>query len=82
VGEQRKPTEKMHYAHAEISRLLDDVCRVFTRHEDVRVTLVVRTPWLEDGGVLMGNDEIDEAIKEIERLRSHTPTVEGGGPRG
>jgi len=32
------------------------------------VTLLIRTPWLPDGGILITNDSLDEAKAEFERL--------------
>lgn len=33
------------------------------------ITLVVRTPWLDDGGIIITNDSLDAAISELERLK-------------
>jgi hypothetical protein len=33
-----------------------------------KITLLIRTPWLPDGGILVTNDSIDAAKIEMERL--------------
>lgn len=42
----------------------------------VKLTLVIRTPELEDGGVLIGNDDHEAAIAEIRRLAGTPPNVD------
>jgi hypothetical protein len=61
--------------HADISYHLGRIADLFDRERkrEVMLTIVIRTPWLEDGGVLMGNDSIDAALSEIERLRNREP---------
>jgi len=34
-----------------------------------KITLLVRTPWLKDGGILITNDSTDAALAEFNRLR-------------
>jgi hypothetical protein len=58
--------EKALYAAA--SRHMDAVRALFSRPDDVRITLLVRTPWLVDGGVLLSDDDIETAIAELRRL--------------
>ena len=36
--------------------------------EQPKVTLLIRTPWLPDGGILITNDSPAEAKSELERL--------------
>jgi hypothetical protein len=54
---------------------LEDICKLFTRRP--KITIVIRTPWLEaegkDGGVLLSDDDFDLAIAEINRLRDRKP---------
>lgn len=54
-----------------VKRKCDEIARLFDRRHrgEVRVTVVIRTPWLEDGGVLVSNDDFDAAVAEIQRLR-------------
>lgn len=64
--------EKLVRLKEEIARRCVQIERLFDRahRDEVRVTVVVRTPWLGlDGGVLVTNDDIDAAVAEIERLR-------------
>jgi hypothetical protein len=51
---------------------LDSVCRKF-KHP--KVTLIVRAPELPDGDVVIGNDDLDEAIGAINRLKARTPVM-------
>lgn len=60
--------------HWRISAKLDDIRAMFERPDDVRLTVVVRTPWIEDGGVLVTDDDEKLAVAEIERL-SHKAAV-------
>jgi hypothetical protein len=39
-------------------------------NEEPKVTLLVRTPWLPDGGILITNDELDDAAAELRRLQT------------
>ena len=57
---------KLQRLHADISRKLNEINSLFT--EDPKITIIIRTPWLADGGVLMSNDNFDEAVKELQRL--------------
>lgn len=47
----------------------DRIREIWPGHEPL-ITLVVRTPWLEDGGIVITNDTFDAAIAEINRLKS------------
>jgi hypothetical protein len=54
---------------------LDKIAAMFTQRP--KITLVVRTPWLDaegkDGGVVIGDDDFDLAIAEINKLRAREP---------
>lgn len=43
-----------------------------------KVTLIVRNPCVDDGDVVMGNDDYDLAIGAINKMRNRTPIVEAG----
>ena len=64
---------KLQRIHADISDCLNKICALFDPKNTPKLTLIVRTPWLKDGGLLMGNDDCDEAIAEIQRLRIREP---------
>ena len=66
---------KLRRLHADISAALDAIVELFDKihRDEVKITVVVRTPWLDDGGVLMGNDSYEEVVAEINRLRDRTP---------
>lgn len=68
-------SDKLRHLHADISEKLSEINSLFTK--DVKMTLIIRTPWLEDGGVLMGNDDFEEAISELNRLRKKEPIAAG-----
>jgi hypothetical protein len=65
--------DKLQQLHADISFRLNQIGELFKEDEEVKITLIVRTPKLEDGGVLMSNDDFDAAIAEINRLRAKEP---------
>jgi hypothetical protein len=52
---------------------LDRVCRKF---EHPKVTLVVRAPELEDGDVVISNDDPDAVIVAITRHKNRGPVAE------
>jgi len=52
-----------------IADKLVEVSDMFEFPNKTRITIVIRTPWLPDGGVLISDDDFDEAIAEIQRLR-------------
>jgi hypothetical protein len=68
-------TDKMAMLHAEISGKLNEISDLFDLKDTPKITLVIRMPELKDGGVLMGNDDFDAAITEIQRLRAKQPIV-------
>jgi hypothetical protein len=37
-------------------------------NQQPKITLLIRTPWLPDGGILITNDSVDEIAAEIARL--------------
>lgn len=55
---------------------LDNICRKF---KNPKVTLVVRAPDLEDGDIVIGNDDLNSAIAAIRRLKDRTPTFDPSG---
>jgi len=65
--------EKLQLLHADISDHLEAISKLFTQRP--KITIVIRTPWLEDGGVLLSDDNFDEAIAEIQRLRASEITA-------
>ena len=49
-----------------IAHHADEIAKMF---KDPRVTIVVRAPSLPDGDVVVTDDDLDAAIKAIERLK-------------
>jgi hypothetical protein len=41
--------------------------------EQPKITLIVRMPWLEDGGILITSDSIADATAELNRLSQKEP---------
>jgi hypothetical protein len=37
--------------------------------QEPKITLLIRTPWLPDGGILITNDATAAAVDELNRLR-------------
>jgi hypothetical protein len=52
---------------------IEDRFRKMFPGEEPKVTLVVRTPSLSDGGCIITNDSLDAAIDELRRLKERTP---------
>jgi len=67
--------DKMLDLRDRIAYHLDKVAAMFTQRP--KITLVVRTPWLDakgkDGGVVITDDDFDLAIAEINKLRAREP---------
>jgi hypothetical protein len=57
---------------SQIAEHLEAICKLFTQRP--KITLVIRTPWLEaegkEGGVVLTDDDFDLAIAEINKLRN------------
>lgn len=62
---------KLQRLHQDISEKLREIDAMFK--QSPKITIVIRTPWLEDGGVLLSNDELEQAIAEIRRLADRQP---------
>ena len=65
--------DRLRGLHFALSEHLNEIAGLFKNDIDVKLTLVIRTPELGDGGVLISNDEYDAAIAEINRLRVKEP---------
>jgi hypothetical protein len=66
-------TDKLHQLHYDISHKLNEIASLFKDGVALKITLLLRTPELPDGGVLMTSDDLDAAISEINRLRVKEP---------
>jgi hypothetical protein len=66
-------SDKLQLLHNDISTHLSEIAALFT--QPPKITIVIRTPWLPDGGVLLTDDDLDEAIAEILRLKAKEPTT-------
>lgn len=53
--------------------LSSDLAQIARRFKAPRITLIVRNPQLADGDVVIGNDDLDEAIAAIRRMQEREP---------
>lgn len=60
--------ERLQVLHQDISYHLERIGKLFKREQGVKITLVVRMPKLDDGGVLLTDDDLELAIAEMKRL--------------
>lgn len=71
----REMSDSLLYLQASIADHLEEICKLFTQRP--KITIVIRTPWLEvdgkEGGVVLTDDDFDEAIAEINRKRDKEP---------
>lgn len=51
--------------HADLAEHLEQIQQLF--RPGAKVTLVVRNPGYGDAGVVIGDDDLDEAVKEIRK---------------
>lgn len=63
--------EKLSRLRSRIADHLQAIDGLFTT--PTKITIVIRTPELADGGVLVSDDDYDLAIGEIQRLREKNP---------
>ena len=65
-------TDRLVDVRDEIAEHLEKIVRLFKQRP--KITIVIRTPWLEaegkDGGVILSDDDFDVVISEINRLRN------------
>ena len=59
--------DKLQNLRLEIADRLEEICKLFTQRPTI--TIIIRTPWLKDGGVVLTDDDFDAAIAELNRLR-------------
>lgn len=59
--------EKLVNLRSDIADHLVEIADMFEKQP--KITIIIRTPWLEDGGVLISDDDYDLAVAEIQRLR-------------
>ena len=52
---------------------IEDRMREIWPDQQPKLTLLIRTPWLEDGGILLTNDDLPAALAEIDRLQKKEP---------
>ena len=64
---------KLQQLQLDISEHLNQIAALFKEDAKLKLTLIIRTPELEDGGVLISNDDFDAAIAEINRLKAKEP---------
>lgn len=67
--------EKLSRLHEQVSGKLEEIAALFTRPSETKITIIIRTPWLSDGGVVITNDSDEEAIAEFRRLQTSPTTT-------
>jgi hypothetical protein len=66
------PLQQLHY---DISEDLERIAKRFKGRP--KITLIVRNPELADGDVLISDDDFEQAIAAIRRLKDREPVVQG-----
>lgn len=64
--------------HEDVSVKLSEIAGLFMKPEEVKITIIIRTPWLADGGVVLSNDTDEEAMAEFNRLKNSKSTTVTG----
>ena len=59
---------RLQVLHQNISCHLENIAKLFKCEQGVKITLVVRMPKVDDGGVLLTDDDLELAIAEMKRL--------------
>lgn len=65
--------------HDQIELRAREIATFFARPDEARITIIVRTPWVPDGGVLVSNDDLEQAADELSRLAARPPAAQTGG---
>ena len=64
-------SDKLLVLRSQVADHLEEICKLFTKRP--KITIVIRTPWIDDGGVVLTDYDFDAAIAEINRLRERQP---------
>lgn len=72
------PGQKLIAVQDEMSNHMDAMLRLFK--PGAKITVVVRNPGFGDADVVIGNDDLDESIGAIERMKKREPTFRAGEP--
>ena len=62
--------------HPSISTYLNKIVALFK--PGAKITLIVRNPDVPDGDVILGNDNLDDAIAAINNLKAREPIFKEG----
>lgn len=54
----------------ELTPHLEEIRALFLRRRDVKLTLVIRCPWMGDGDIVLTDDEPSAAIAAIQHLEA------------
>ena len=68
-------SDKLENLHQTVATHLSEIAALFQKPDEVKMTLIIRTPWLPDGGVVLSDDDYDLAIAELRRLET-SPTTQ------
>lgn len=72
------PSQKLVAVQEQMSNHMDAILRLFK--PGAKITVVVRNPGYGDADVVIGSDDLDEAIRAIERMKKRQPTFRAGEP--
>jgi hypothetical protein len=73
-----KPRLKLVAVQEEMSNHMDAIVRLFK--PGAKITVVVRNPGYGDADVVIGSDDLDQAVQAIERMKKRAPTFRAGDP--
>jgi hypothetical protein len=61
--------DKLRKLRADIAEHLEEIAALFTQRP--KITIVIRTGWLNDGDVVLTDDEADLAIEALRKLEKN-----------
>ena len=62
-----KPTKNVMPLHENLKTDLD---RIYVRFKNPKITLIIRSPDISDGDVVISNDDLESAIGAVRRLQA------------
>ena len=67
-----KPTKNIMRLHEDLQTDLD---RIYARFKNPKITLIIRSPDISDGDVVISNDDLESAIGAVRRLQAKSAFV-------
>ena len=72
------PSQALINVQQRMSDHMDGILRLFK--SGAKITVIVRNPEHGDADVILGNDDLDDAIAAINHLKAKEPTFKQGNP--